>query len=148
MLCLQVPVKKRDGYASWASMKTRCYNKNSNSYKYYGAKGITVCDRWLHSFENFMADMGPKPGPSYSIDRIDGSGNYEPGNCRWATKLEQQNNTIFNNMIEFGGKVQSISQWARGIEITPASLRARLKHHPLEIALQKKLPAKTAFAER
>jgi hypothetical protein len=73
-------------------MKSRCYDSKRNGYKNYGGRGIKVCDRWLNSFENFLTDMGRKPGPEYSIDRIDNDGNYEPGNCRWATMQEQSQN--------------------------------------------------------
>jgi hypothetical protein len=80
------------GHTSWQALRSRCFNPKNNRYAYYGARNITVCERWLNSFENFFADMGPKPGPSYSIDRIDLDGNYEPGNCRWATPVEQRRN--------------------------------------------------------
>ena len=76
-------------YKAWMNMKGRCASPRA---KWHGARGITVCDRWLHSYENFLADMGRKPASEYSIDRIDNDGNYEPGNCRWATKAEQSRN--------------------------------------------------------
>lgn len=72
-------------YACWWSMKQRCYSQNSMSYRYYGGRGIKVCDRWLNSFESFISDMGPRP-KGYEIDRIDSYGDYEPGNCRWVTQ--------------------------------------------------------------
>jgi hypothetical protein len=74
-------------------MKSRCYNEKSNSYARYGGRGICVCDRWLHSFVNFLSDMGTRPSEKHSIDRIDGDGNYEPGNCRWATQSQQRQNS-------------------------------------------------------
>lgn len=73
-------------------MKTRCYNSASDNYKYYGALGVTVCDRWLNSFENFLEDMGNRP-ENMSLDRIDPFGNYDPENCKWATQSEQTLNT-------------------------------------------------------
>lgn len=76
---------------SWRSMKHRCLNPKGRQYPDYGGRGITVCARWM-KFENFLADMGERPGKEYSLDRIDNDGNYEPSNCRWATRSEQQKN--------------------------------------------------------
>jgi hypothetical protein len=73
-------------------MKQRCLNPNHDSYPRYGGRGIRVCDRWLASFEDFLADMGRKPSDTHSIDRKDNDGHYDPGNCRWATGVEQQAN--------------------------------------------------------
>ena len=78
-------------YATWNNLKQRCYNKNNPSYIHYGGRGIKVCDRWLKSLENFIQDMGERPEGT-SIDRINNDGNYEPSNCRWATKSQQQIN--------------------------------------------------------
>jgi len=75
----------------WKGILTRCYNSNNKSYKYYGKKGIKMCKRWRHSYDNFASDMGERPEGT-SIDRIDSNGNYEPGNCKWSTPTEQTQN--------------------------------------------------------
>lgn len=79
-------------YKTWWSMKRRCYYPEVNGYKYYGERGIKVCKRWLHSYQNFLQDMGRKPSSQHSLDRINPNGNYNPKNCRWATPSEQQKN--------------------------------------------------------
>lgn len=84
-------------YVSWQSMKSRCTYEYTIGWQHYGGRGITVCDRWSGSFENFLEDMGLRPSLSFSLDRIDPNGNYEPGNCRWATSSEQNLNKRRNN---------------------------------------------------
>ena len=79
-------------YSVWSGMKRRCFNPNEQNYAYYGGRGITICPEWAESFETFYRDMGPRPSDDLSIDRIDVDGNYEPGNCRWATATEQSSN--------------------------------------------------------
>lgn len=79
-------------YRAWASMKVRCTNENVPQWNDYGGRGISICERWFHSFEAFLEDMGERPSPAYSLDRKDNDGNYEPGNCRWATRKEQNEN--------------------------------------------------------
>ncbi len=80
-----------DGYYSWIKLRNRCYNPKNQDFQYYGGRGVRVCQRW-DSFANFIEDMGPRPSKAHSIDRIDPNGDYEPGNCRWATVAEQNRN--------------------------------------------------------
>jgi DNA-binding phage protein len=110
----------------------RCYNKKLAAYKHYGGRGITVCERWRPSpenplaFENFMADMGKRP-PGWTIERIDNDGNYEPANCRWASRKEQANNTRRNHRIEWGGQTFTAHQLAESRGIPPNRLYSRLR---------------------
>ena len=123
-------------YTNWKEMKRRCYNPRYKEYHLYGGRGITICDRWRTSFVNFLADMGKRPFPEASIDRINNNGNYEPDNCRWATKLEQGQNTRKARMITYNGETLCLREWARRIGITHRTLSVRLKRGwPLEKAL-------------
>lgn len=113
-------------YRSWYHMKTRCYNDNSKSYKNYGGRGITVCERWLSSFENFFTDMGQRPSSIHSIERIDNDGNYSPQNCRWATPTEQARNCRNNRFITYKGKTKCLAEWAKYMGMSVSVLRQRL----------------------
>lgn len=99
-------------YKTWNSMIQRCCNSKHPYYADYGGRGITVCDRWRESFLNFLADMGERP-ENCSIDRIDNSRGYEPGNCRWATQKEQCNNQRRNRLLTYNDKTQTLAQWSR-----------------------------------
>jgi hypothetical protein len=113
-------------YSSWQAMKARCQIESATEYHRYGGQGITVCNRW-QSFENFLADMGERP-EGHSIDRIDSSGNYEPGNCRWADNLTQSNNTSRNVRVEIDGVEKTVSEWSRCQDaVSLATIRRRLK---------------------
>lgn len=98
-------------YSSWRNMLNRCYNVKHISYPNYGGKGVVVCDRWIHSFYNFIQDMGFMPSKEYSIDRINNDGNYEPLNCRWATVEEQHLNTKIAKPITYNGETKTRRGW-------------------------------------
>lgn len=114
-------------WRSWRSMRGRCMNTNDpDHFRWYSSRGISVCERW-DSFENFLADMGPKPTPKHTIDRIDPNGNYEPSNCRWATQKEQHNNKRSNHWIEFRGERKTIQQWLDIVGMADTTFHSRLK---------------------
>lgn len=98
-------------YRVWCGMKSRCSNRNIPSFSRYGGRGISVCDRWLNSYEDFLSDMGRCP-KGFSLDRIDPNGNYEPENCRWASSTTQANNTRRNICLTIDGVTMTIAQWA------------------------------------
>ena len=120
----QAKVMTRE-YRSWSGMKDRCNNPNRPKYKDYGGRGRKVCDRWLHSFENFFEDMGPCP-PGMTLDRIDNDGDYEPGNCRWATRKEQQNNRRITKWYEYNGERKTVIQLAMILGMEEHTLYCRL----------------------
>lgn len=113
-------------YRSWRHMRERCTNPNTEQYPNYGGRGISICERWRDSFENFLADMGRRPVGTKSIERKDTNGNYEPQNCKWAGWLEQANNTRKNRHLSFGGKTQTLAQWARETGLDPRKIRKRV----------------------
>jgi hypothetical protein len=92
-------LSKTKAYRAYTGIKQRCYNKKGKSYNDYGGRGILVCDSWIKSFDNFLNDMGFPPTCKHSIDRIDVNKNYEPNNCRWATRIEQGRNTRRNVLV-------------------------------------------------
>jgi hypothetical protein len=123
-------------YVAWQRMNDRCNNPNSEDFPDYGGNGVTICERWK-SFENFYADMGPKPSASHSVDRRDGSKGYSPENCRWATPKEQsRNRPSFIRQITFNGETLCLTDWAAKIGISVSGLHGRLaKGWSLEKAL-------------
>lgn len=112
-------------YMCWAMMKQRCNNPDATGYHKYGGRGIKVCDQW-DDFAVFLADMGSRPGANYSIERIDNDGDYEPGNCRWATGLEQGQNTRRTRYVVYRGVRMSFSELARRCGIHKNTLGGRL----------------------
>ncbi len=115
-------------YRKWDSMIRRCHNENHPQYKNYGWRGIGVCEAWLNSFEQFFADVGLPPAPGYSLDRIDNDGNYEPGNVRWATHIEQQNKKTNNHIVVLGGDKMTLAQAIRASDLTTpiSTIRTRV----------------------
>lgn len=126
-------------YRTWRGMKTRCYSPKDRAYEDYGARGISVCDRWLRSFENFLEDMGEPPTDKHSIDRIDVNGNYEPSNCRWATRSEQQRNKRNSRVFTINGETRCLAEWCEVYSVNYATVLSRLKKVgcSIEIALTK-----------
>lgn len=118
--------KKSSEYRAYLSMKDRCCRPENHAYSQYGGRGICVCDRWLDSFQNFIADMGPKPDPSYSLDRKENNGNYEPGNCRWATRTEQARNTRRSQNLTLGAETLSLTAWSKKSGLDKKTITKRL----------------------
>lgn len=119
--------KWTDEYATYSGMIQRCYNKKSKRYKDYGGRGIKVCDKWKGNFVNFYNDMGKRPSPKHSLDRIDVNGDYSPENCRWATDAEQAANTRKNIWIEYNGERKILSHWCKILDIKDYSLSTWIK---------------------
>lgn len=113
-------------YRIYKCMKTRCYNKNRNDYKYYGGRGIVICDEWLNDFMAFYYwSINNGYDDTLTIDRIDVDGNYEPSNCRWATQKQQCNNYSRNILITYNGKTQNMRQWADELCIKQHTIACR-----------------------
>ena len=116
-----VPRSRTREYRSWGGMKDRCYNENAKFYNRYGGRGITVCERWLHSFDNFLEDMGARP-KNMTLDRIDNDGDYEPSNCRWATRLGQNLNRRRKHPNEYSGITKRRESWSVQIGVEYAKV--------------------------
>ena len=121
---------------TWDRMISRCCNSSNRKFNHYGGRGISVCARWLDSFWAFLSDMGPRPDRASSIDRIDNDGNYEPGNCRWATRSEQARNTRNSVYVDHGGRRVLLCELCeeRGLSLSLVYARLNLGW-PLEDAL-------------
>jgi hypothetical protein len=111
-------------HSSWRSMIRRCSEPKNKDWAEYGGRGIKVCERWL-DFETFLADMGSRPDGT-SLDRIDNNGNYEPGNCRWATIIEQARNRRTNKIVEWNGIALGLCEWSVRLNIRSRTINARL----------------------
>ena len=112
-------------YKVWKGMIRRCTNPNYKYFKNYGGRGIKVCSRWL-DIHNFIADMGLRPSPKHTIERIDNNKGYFPDNCRWATRAEQQKNMRTNRMLTLEGRTMCAAEWARRLNIAYTTILWRL----------------------
>lgn len=114
-------------YLTWINIRQRCGNPNSEDFQNYGGRGISVCGHWRDSFANFLEDMGRRPSPEHSIDRIDNDGNYEPSNCRWATRIQQQRNKRSNHFVTVDGVKMTVVAAAQVVGITEGGIRRRAR---------------------
>lgn len=123
-------------YRRWRGMWNRATRINGIPYKNYGGRGIRICDRWKR-FENFRDDMGPSFQQGLELDRIDNDGNYEPGNCRWVTRVVQQRNTRQNHKLTFRGETRTIVEWSEITGISTGAINMRVNKYkwPIERAL-------------
>lgn len=135
--CLMNEVRKTSGtshglsnthiYHAWQSMIARCCYESSPSYKDYGARGITICDKWRNSFETFYKDMGPRPTPHHTVERRENDKGYSKENCYWATKAEQANNRRSNILYEYCGEVKTLKQWCDILGLQYSGVYHRIK---------------------
>lgn len=113
-------------YIVWKSMNQRCYDPGNKKYSNYGGRGITVCDRWRSDYAAFLADMGRMPSRKHSIDRKNNDGNYEPDNCRWATKTEQGRNQRTNRLLTINGETRCVRDWEEVAGFPKGMIQTRL----------------------
>ena len=134
---------KTKTYNAWKVMRQRCRDANATGHERYVDRGICVCERW-HDYSNFLADMGPRPFPGASIDRVNNDGPYSPENCRWSTPSQQARNKSNNHFLEMNGETKILSDWAAQFGINVSTLGFRLKRcgNDLALALQKPWPLK------
>ena len=134
-------------YNVWKSMKARCHGKHVD--KNYGGRGIVVCDAWRNSYASFKADMGPRPSPEHSIDRIDNNGPYAPGNCRWVTRDVQNRNKRDNRLLTFNGETRLAYDWGEIVGLPGVEVRKRV-HNGMapELALTKPLKQRRKLNEK
>lgn len=112
-------------YSIWANIKSRCFNPNFPRYSDYGGRGITICDEWRDSYETFYKDVGEPPSSKHTLDRINNDGNYEPSNVRWATVIEQNQNSRRAVQVEINGTTKCISEWCRTIGLAYTTYKQR-----------------------
>jgi hypothetical protein len=113
-------------YRVWKNMNARCHNPKNTNYPKYGGRGITVCPEWRRDFVTFLRDMGPKPGPQFSIEREDNASGYSKENCCWATAVTQARNRRSNTHLTHEGKTMTLIEWSKERGIKPSTLCQRL----------------------
>jgi hypothetical protein len=113
-------------YNVWKAMLQRCLDPNCNAYENYGGRSIGVCEQWINSFETFLSDVGKRPSPQHTIDRIDNDGNYEPSNVRWATRKDQARNRRSNRILELDGEKKTVAEWAEQYGLNSNTVYGRL----------------------
>lgn len=121
----RVSVDRRAEYFAWFDMRRRCLNSSHKNFPSYGARGIAICSRWIESFDNFYADMGPRP-PGMTLERVDNDGQYSPGNCKWDTQRAQRNNTRKNVFLTHEGRRATRSQWSAITGMATGTIRTRI----------------------
>ena len=121
-------------YKAWKSLIYRCSLPKDKNWLRYGGRGISVCSKWSESFQAFLDDVGPRPSIKHSIDRIDNNGNYEPGNCRWATRREQQRNKRNNIRINYNGEDRLLVEVIEELALNPNSVRASYRRNAVWFA--------------
>lgn len=134
-------------YHIWYAMRQRCYDKKQFSYRIYGGRGINVCDRWRNSFENFLEDMGVCP-EGKTIDRIDTNGNYEPSNCRWATRKEQMRNFRGNIKYFYEGKERPLAEITEMVGMDYKTVYYRMKSYGWSFERAISEPVKTKYRRK
>ncbi len=113
-------------YVAWSHMKKRCIDPSHPNWRHYGGRGIGVCDRWL-SFENFLADMGRRPSPGHSLDRLDNDKSYGPDNCTWSTREKQARNRRTSRMVMFRGETRSLADWCEMLRVPYKRVESRIR---------------------
>lgn len=136
-------------YRAWQTMRLRCHDSSNARFADYGGRGIAVCERWRNSVEAFIADMGPKPSPKHEIDRIDNNRGYEPGNCRWVLRSENDRNRRSNRMLTFRGETLALVAWCERLGLPTDTVAKRLGagwsvEQALETPVRPKAPNGTA----
>lgn len=132
-------------YPNWCAMKQRCSNPNNKRWHRYGGRGITVCDRWLNSFQAFLDDMGPRPSPDHTIERIDNDEDYCPSNCRWATPQEQARNRRTSRTLTFQGQTKTLVEWVEVTGLTRATIESRLDRMGWDVQAALTKPSRLVF---